>query len=181
MPRLDLFLFGQQGFAVHFEMLLRVEGVTFQTRGVFRTVTFRTAFLTLDVDILRALRLGSVMAPPALIDVMRIVIELGLGEPVGRDLRLDDPPSGEIVAGLLGLMTFRTDPIFEGPLAHGLGVLIQGVVTRIEVDTPATDQLPRKRPLTVRMIRWQIDQGSPGAFGVKVLEESKDIFRLAMR
>lgn len=78
-------------------------------------------------------------------------------------------------------MTFRTDAVLKRSLAHRLGVLVQSEGSRIEVNSAPTDQFSGERPLTVRMVRWQIDQRPSGAFCIKVLEEAVDVFRLAVR
>ena len=92
MPRLDLLLLRQKRLTIHLEMPLRMEGMTLQAGGVFGTVALGAALLTSNIDLLGALRLRSIMTTTTLVDVVRIVVELGLGEPMGRNLRLHNAP-----------------------------------------------------------------------------------------
>ena len=92
MPRLNLLLLRQKRLTIHLEMSLRMEGMTLQAGGVFGTVALGAALLTSDVDVLWGLRLRGIMTTTTLIDIVRIVVEFGLGEPMGRNLRLHNPP-----------------------------------------------------------------------------------------
>ena len=104
MPRLDIFFLGKQGLAIHLEMPFRVERVALKTGGIFRAMAFGTALLTPNVDVLGALRLRRIMAASAFVNVMGVVIEFCLGEPVRCDFGLDDPPGRKIIVRLFGLM-----------------------------------------------------------------------------
>ena len=92
MPWLDLLLLRQKRLTIHLEMPLRVEGMALQAGGVFGAVALGAALLTSDVDVLGGLRLRGIMATTALVDVVRIVVKLGLGKPMRRNLRLDNAP-----------------------------------------------------------------------------------------
>ena len=92
MPRLNLLLLRQKRLTIHLEMSLRMEGMTLPAGGVFGTVALGAALLTSDVDVLWGLRLRGIMTTTTLIDIVRIVVEFGLGEPMGRNLRLHNPP-----------------------------------------------------------------------------------------